>query len=221
VTHNKPAFAVETSKHLSTLAEKVYYQLQAIEAFMKIMGISYNRTFELTQSEVEKLVTDNGKIVINNQISLNLNNIRKHLSFVPLPSISSTFTFTHPLGSVKRVNGTYDLYIGNQHITRLKPQHFATKNCLKSLPIEIDGNQKNVTIASETDVTADFKVMADESLRVNIIGFTDSGRVNENGVKVALNDLNRRFSLDTESRRYRIEVYDEESFCGMVTVQFK
>ena len=37
VTNNKPAFAIETSKNLSSLSQKVFYQLLAIEEFMKIM----------------------------------------------------------------------------------------------------------------------------------------------------------------------------------------
>jgi hypothetical protein len=53
VTHNKPAFAIETSKNLSSLAQKVYYQLNAIESFMKIMGIEFERKFELNEENIE------------------------------------------------------------------------------------------------------------------------------------------------------------------------
>lgn len=221
VTHNKPAFAIETSKNLSTLSEKVYYQLNAIESFMHIMGIEYHRRFNLSKSDVKNLLNNYGKIVINNKISLNLNDIRKNLSFIPLPLIESTFTFTHPLGSVKEVGGAYVLYVGNQVVTRLKPEHFQTKDCISELPMLVDGDQKNVMIASETDVIADFKVDAGDKFRVNIIGFTDPGQKNENGYLVARSDLNRRFSLDNGSNRYRIELYEDDSFCGMVTVQFK
>jgi hypothetical protein len=38
VTHNKPAFAIESSKNLSSLSQKVFYQLLAIEEFMNIDG---------------------------------------------------------------------------------------------------------------------------------------------------------------------------------------
>ncbi|MEA3372491.1 MAG: M99 family carboxypeptidase catalytic domain-containing protein [Campylobacterota bacterium] len=221
VTHNKPAFAIETSKNLSTLAEKVYYQLNAIESFMKIMGISYHRHFTLSKKSVKNLLENYGKIVINNKISLNLNDIRNNLSFIPLPLFESTFSFTHPLGSVKQVKGDYVLYIGNKIITNLKPEHFKTKDCISKLPILVDGDQKDVTIASETFVTADFKVNASDRLRVNIIGYTDSGKKNENGCLVALSDLNSKFSLDNAKRRYRIELYDDNSFCGMITVKFK
>ncbi len=221
VTHNKPAFAIETSKNLSTLAEKVYYQLNAIESFMKIMGVEYQRNFMLSENNVKKLLNDYGKIVINNKISLNLHDIRKNLSFIPLPLRDSTFSFTHPLGSVKQVEGAYVLYIGNKIVTKIKPEHFRTKDCSSELPIVVDGDQENVTIASEIFVTADFKVNASDQQRVNIIGFTDPGKKNENGCLVALSDLNRRFSLDNANRRYRIELYEDNSFCGMVTVQFK
>ena len=221
VTHNKPAFAIETSKNLSTLAKKVYYQLNAIESFMKIMGIEYQRNFTLSENNVNNLLKEYGNIVINNKISLNLNDIRKNLSFIPLPLMESTFSFTHPLGSVKEVEGIYVLYIGNRAITKLKPEYFKTKDCISKLPIVVDGDQKDVTIASETFVTADFKVNASDQLRVNIIGFTEPDKKNENGCLVALNNLNRRFSLDNASRRYRIELYEDDSFCGMVTIQFK
>ncbi len=47
VNQNKPAFAIETSKNLPTLHEKVFYQLRAIEGYMRYMGISYTRSFDL------------------------------------------------------------------------------------------------------------------------------------------------------------------------------
>ena len=221
VTNNKPAFAVETSKHLSTLAQKVYYQLNAIEAFMEIMGIRYTRTFPLSQERVAELLSRHGNVVINNRISLDLDNIRKSLSFIPLESNENTFTFTHPLGSVKQGEGGYVLYIGNREVTRLRPEHFKNGICDASIPFEIDGSPKKVRIASGTFVNADFKVKADENLRVNIIGYTTPDAKNENGRLVRLEDMNPNFSLDSTKRCFRVELYDNDSFCGMVTVHFK
>jgi hypothetical protein len=67
VTHNKPAFAIETSKNLSSLAQKVFYQLVAIEEFMKMMGIEYKRDFELSIQEVDKIIKNYG--IFNNLYS--------------------------------------------------------------------------------------------------------------------------------------------------------
>ena len=57
VNHDKPAFAIETSKNLKQLARKVQYQLRAIEEFMNIMDIKYKRDFDLDNyDEVKKLL---------------------------------------------------------------------------------------------------------------------------------------------------------------------
>ena len=221
ITNNKPAFAIETSKHLSSLSQKVFYQLNAIEAFMQIMGIEYRRSFNLDQQSIDTLLSQNGKVVINNKISLNLDTIRKSLSFIPLESNQNTFAFSHPLGSVKKERGSYVLYIGNREITRLKPEHFDNGTCASSVTLEVDGSTKNVKIGSETDVSADFRVKADADLRVNIIGYTTPERRNENDSLVSLNDLNLDFSIDRTKRCFRVELYDKDSFCGMVTIHFK
>ncbi len=221
ITNNKPAFAIETSKHLSSLSEKVFYQLSAIEAFMKIMGLEYSRSFDLERERIGELLTEHGNIVINNKISLNLKNIRKSLSFIPLESTKNTFAFSHPLGSVKQRKGGYVLYIGNQVVTRLRSEHFVNGTCAKTVPFVIDGYPKNIKIGSETSVNADFIVKADDHLRVNIIGYTTPEKRNENGSLVKMADLNPNFSVDNTKRCFRVELYDNNSFCGMVTVHFK
>ncbi len=221
ITHNKPAFAVETSKNLSNLAEKVFYQLNAIEAFMKLMKIDFSRSFELDQKTVAALLTDSGSVLINNRISLNLNNIRKSLSYIPLESNQNTFAFTHPLGSVLKSGGSYVLYIGNRIVTRLLPEHFGNTDCVSMVPFEVDGKPENIKIGSGIFVNADFVVKADENLRVNVIGFTSPENKNENGSLVRREDLDPDFSLDSSQSCFRVELYDRDSFCGMVTVHFK
>jgi len=56
VTNNKPAFAIESSKNLSSLSQKVYYQLLAIEEFMKVMDISFTRKFNLNENSIHKII---------------------------------------------------------------------------------------------------------------------------------------------------------------------
>jgi hypothetical protein len=89
------------------------------------------------------------------------------------------------------------------------------------VPFEVDGALKNVKIASGTDVNADFRVKADANLRVNIIGYTVPETRNENGSLVKIGDLNPNFSVDRTKRCFRVELYRDDSFCGMVTVHFK
>jgi len=220
VTHHKPAFALETSKSLDSLSQKVYYQLKAIEAFMNIMKIEYKRDFELTQNSVTNIIKNYGNIVINTNIALDLTNIKKNLSFIPLQSRHNGFKFSHLLGNMQRVNNYYNLYIGNKKITSLKAQYFKHRECVENVAFEIDKNQKNVSFSTEISVDADFKVITNEKLRVNIIGFTAKQR-NESGITIAYSDLNHNFSVDKAKKIYRVEFYQDDSFCGMVTVNFK
>lgn len=222
VTHNKPAFAIETSKNLSSLAQKVFYQLVAIEEFMKMMGIEYKRDFELSTHEVDKIIKNYGKLSINNTISLNLNNIKKYLSFIPIKSTPNQFAFSHPLGEVKHVRGRYELFIGNQKVSTLKPQFFKiAEDCPETFAFEVDGSELNATKTSEIDIKDDFKIITNSEYRVNVIGFNKRGLKNESNVTISLKDLDKRFSVDKDGRVYRVEFYKNEEFCSMTMVHFK
>ena len=101
VTHHKPAFAIETSKSLSTLAQKVYYQLSAIEEFMQIMHIDYKRDFDFNINELSKIIDDYGSIVINSNFALDLTDIKDSLNYIPLKRSENTFVFSSLIGSIK------------------------------------------------------------------------------------------------------------------------
>lgn len=222
VTNNKPAFAIESSKNLSSLAQKVYYQLLAIEEFMKIMDISFTRDFQLNEESIEKIVHNYGFLRINNKICLNLSNIKKSLSYIPIKLNSNEFNFSNPLGSIKRINGSYMIFIGNKKIATLKPQYFTmARDCPKVVDIVIDGNITSVNITKDFFVSDDFKVIRKNGVRVNVIGFTSKGVSNESGILIHKNFLNKKFSLDTNSKAYRIEFYRDDEFCSMSVVNFK
>jgi hypothetical protein len=222
VTNNKPAFAIESSKNLPTLSQKVFYQLLAIEEFMKIMDISFTRSFELNPQELEKILKEYGKLSINNNISLKLNNIKKSLSFIPIKSTQNNFSFSHPLGSVKRVSGEYFVYIGNQVITKLRPQYFEiATNCPKSFDLEVDGKQTSYKQTSDIFVNDDFKIIGREGVRVNVIGYTHKTKRNESDITIRLRDIDKRFSVDEDGKTYRVEFYKQDQFCSMFMVHFK
>ena len=71
---------------------------------MKIMKISFVRKFELNTTEIEKVIKNYGTLEINSNILLNLDNIKKYLRYIPIKSNSNEFVFSHPLGSIKRIN---------------------------------------------------------------------------------------------------------------------
>ncbi len=222
VTHNKPAFAIETSKNLTTLSQKVFYQLLAIEEFMNIMGIKFQRDFTMDIATIEKLLRNYGYLRINDNIIINLSNIKKTSRFIPLKFVNNTFIFTHPLGSVrKRRSGRFEVYIGNKLVTNLEPQYFEiAQDCPKNFVIITNKKRKNYNLTSEFFMSDDFIIEKIENIRVNVIGF-DSKLKNESGVPITYRRLSKRYSIDKEKKIFRIEFYKGEKFCAMSLVHFK
>ena len=222
VTNDKPAFAIETSKNLSTLSQKVFYQLLAIEEFMKIMHIEFSRNFVFNEQEIAKIIKNYGTLKINGNILLNFSDIKKSLSFIPIKSKGNVLEFSHPLGSFKKVRGNYVIYVGNKKLTTLKPQYFKmAKNCHKNFDILIDGRETSVAKTSEFFVNDDFKVLKNKDYRVNIIGYYVKGHVDESGLTVNRKDLNKRYSVDKSNKVYRVEFYKNDEFCSMNMVHFR
>jgi len=222
VTNNKPAFAIETSKNLSSLAQKVFYQLLAIEEYMRIMGIEFEREFDLRENEIAKLLQNYGNLIINNNILLNLDNIKNSLSYIPIKSATNTFSLSHPLGDVVKHNGEYIVFIGNKRVTTLRPQYFKlSQNCQQDIALEVDGERVSAPKASEVFVNDYFSVNKYDNTRVNVIGYYSPGVLDESGVEISLEKLDKRFSVDKENRVYRVEFYDNNEFCSMLLIHFK
>ena len=222
VTNHKPAFAIETSKHLSSLSQKVFYQLSAIEEFMKIMKIAYKRKFELNTTEIEKVIQEYGTLEINKNILLNLNNIKKYLRYIPIKSSNNVFKFSHPLGSIRKISNSYFVYIGNKRVTTLSPQYFIeAETCPEEFYAEVDGNVSSYNKASNILVNDDFKILKDNGFRVNVIGFKSKKSSDESDIKIDYKLISKRFSIDNENKIYRVEFYNKDKFCSMSTVHFK
>jgi len=222
VTNNKPAFAIETSKNLSSLTQKVFYQLLAIEEYMNIMGIKYTRNFTLNEKGLAKVIKNYGTLAINNTILLNLCDIKKSLSYIPIKSKDNIFKFSHPLGDVKKIKGNYVISIGNKKITTLRPQYFKlAQDCSQDMGFVIDGKEKLLSQTSDFYVDADFKVIKNKTQRVNIIGYQPKRKIDESEVDISLKNLNRNYSVDKQHKVYRVEFYKKDEFCSMFMVHFK
>jgi len=220
INHNKPAFAIETSKELKTTSQKVYYQLRAIEAFMQIMGMKYQRDFELESENLKNITKSNGKIVINTKISLDLDNLRKNLRYIPLQSNRNELYFSHPLGGAIKGDGFIDLYIGHRKISHVGTSTFPLENCEGPFEAVIDGERKPIHLPSEVKIMSDIVFNAPQGYRLNVIGLTDPRYTNELGIKIARSSLLTRFSLDEKKKRYRAEFYKNDAFCGMVILNY-
>ena len=221
VTNNKPAFAIETSKNITDLTEKVIYQLKSIEEFMKIMDIEFQRDFDINNyEEVKKRLFDFGEVKINENIAFDLSDSRKILRFIPLKKENNEFKFENALGATKIVDNKYEVYIGNINVTNLFPQIFDVKEYKDSIKIEVDGKVINTKLGEVIDVKNSFKIVKNEFFRVNVIGYSKSGVDSEDDILLKKSDMVDSFSIDTNNKQYRVEFYKDNNFYGMITINF-
>lgn len=221
VTNNKPAFAIETSKNITDLTEKVIYQLKSMEEFMKIMDIEFQRDFDINNyEEVKKRLFDFGEVKINENIAFDLSDTRKILRFVPLKKENNEFKFENSLGATKLVDNKYEVYIGNINVTNLFPQVFDIKEYKDSIKIEVDGKVINTKLGEVIDVKNSFKIVKNDFFRVNVIGFSKTGVDSEDDILLKKSDMVDSFSIDTNNKQYRVEFYRDNNFYGMITINF-
>ena len=216
ITHNKPAFAIETSKNIKDLPTKIFYQLKAIEEFMKVVGIECERDFNLTIKEIKNKLKNKGYVIINENTILPLDNIKKRVNFFPMTSKNITFKTNNPLVCVVKEKNYYLVKEAFNTLTVLYPQYFKNLCKIDKIKMEVDGEIKEIKIPSILKVKNYFKVLSQK--RVNIIGF--SSKMNEANIKITKDKLIKRFSIDKNENIYRVEIYDKDSFCGMILVDF-
>ena len=220
VTHNKPAFAIETSKNITDLTHKVIYQLKSIEEFMNIMHIKFERKFDINNYEdVQKKLFDFGKVRVNDNIVFDLSDIKNYTKFVPLKEANNVFKFEHSLGAFRYIDGRYEVYIGNIKVTEFYPQIFEIAKAEKNIKIEVDGKIIEVPFASQIDIKKDFKIQK-SPYRVNIIGFSKAGLDSEDDILIEEKDIQDNYSVDNGKTKYRAEFYKDGKFYGMIILNF-
>ena len=221
ITHLKPAIAIETSKNITELPLKTLYQLSSIEALMEILGIEFERKFELNLENVTQKVNDYGNVKINDNIGLDLSGIRDVINFTPLLAQNNYFDFTHPLGRAKKVKEGYEIYIGHKKVSLLKQDTFPMQCDLKSAEIELDGKATQANFGETLEFSRDFLVKKLEGARVNVIGYSKKGIVSEHNLLIHKNEVDTRYSLDKAKSVFRVEVYQGKNFCGMINLHAK
>ena len=220
VTHNKPAFAIETSKNITELTYKVIYQLKSIEEFMKIMNIEFERDFDLNNyEEVKSRIYDFGKIKINDNIGFDLSDIKNNMRFVPMKKEDNKFDFTHTLAKVKYNNNKYEIYVGNIKICDLYPQTFELANTQNKIQILVDGKEIKTSFGNQIGIKSDFKILKSD-LRVNIIGYSKDGIDSEDDILIKKSDIQDTYSMDNNKTKYRAEFYKDGKFYGMIVLNF-
>jgi hypothetical protein len=216
ITHGKPAFAIETSKNIKDLPTKIYYQLRAIEEFMRIVGIKYEREFDLNIPTIRKLLQKEDYVIINSNTILPVKNVKGVIRYFTITYKKAHYQSENPLVAVVKEKNAYVLYEGFHKRAVLYPQYFKNFCKIKKIKVEIDGKTKEITVPSIIKVKNYFKVLTKK--RVNVIGF--SSKSNEANIEIDKNKIMKKYSVDKNETLFRVEIYDKDSFCGMFLVDF-
>lgn len=222
INNGKAAFGNEASKSLP-VHERVYYHLLALEKYMDIMGIEFERKFELKPKYVRKSIDDDIYISFYDEtIKLPLSQVRKYLNYFPVKKDGSLdFKPSAPVMTVVRTGKTYAIHYGNRRLAILKPDYLDIQNLNETMTFKIDGKSQDIKIGSLVHVNKDFSINPKKNYRVNVIGYKSKNRRNESGIKIKKYQIAKRFSIDKKGQIYRIEFYKNEKFSGMILVKFK
>ncbi len=221
IKNNKAAFGIEASKSFLT-PKRTYYHLLAIESFFRQAGILYKRQFKLSRHHIKKAIDADIQVAFNHQkILLPIEDIRKRLAFIPLQKNSGLkFTVSHPLMTIIPTGDAFSVIHGNRRMTHLSPQYFDYDFGLNNIKMTIDGHTRTVPFGGIVPVKNWFRIPALEHHRVNIIGYTQKDRSNEAGLIVKKEEILKRYSIDKKGSVFRVEVYRNKKFSGMILVDF-
>lgn len=222
IRHGKSAFGIEASKEFVT-HERAYFHLQVVEAFMRELGIGYERDFTLSQRAVRQRIDGNVQLALfGNRIFLDMVDVRRSLSYIPIKKDAPLdVTPSNPLIAVLSSNKALQVRYGNRHITHLEPFYTEYDDSRNSLTMQLDAQRQDVELGSVLTVHDSFKVETLAGYRVNVIGYRRAGSGDDAGVTIRRRDLLQQFSVDRKGQLYRVELYHAERFCGMVLVRFE
>ncbi len=221
IEQGKPAFGLEASKDFGT-TYRAYYHLLALEGYMNAFGIEYQRAFPLTPAGVEHALQSHPRIALfGSKVILDVANAREHIGYVPLKRGSQVeFMASSPLVALVEREGGFQVSYGNRRMTHLHPQYFDYDDSLDVVTVTVDGREVTAPFGSIIPVKGHFEVKPLDGYRVNLIGFPRPPLEDEAGITVARDDFMERFSVDRAGQVFRIEVYRDDQFSGMVLVDF-
>lgn len=222
ITNNKPAFAIETSKNITQLSHKVFYQLKTIEKFMNVMNIKYSRSFELSEENIKKLLNDDGMLEIPpTKITLDLSTLKTYIKFFPMSKDKLVYNSNNPLVAVIKDKDEYKIMNGNILVSTLKPDFIKFEHSLNDIGLIIDGKKTTAKIGSLISAKNSFQIDPINDYRINIIGYSKPGVVSEGGIRVEPKDFIKSYAIDKDETTYMVQFYKDKKFCGMVNIKFE
>ena len=222
INQGKPAFGNEASKNFGTHF-RVYYHLLAVEEYMRIHGIEFERDFKLTPYWVKKAINNEDlKIVLyDNKLLLPVSNARNKLNFIPFKKGSDiSYKANHPLVALLKKKEWYRVCYGNRRKAMLYPEYFEYDNSINTIQVQIDNNKKLVPLGTIINAKNEFLVDVPDGYRVNVIGWKKKGIENEKDVIIKKSEIAKYYSIDKKGKIFRVEIYKDDKFSGMVLVNF-
>jgi len=220
INQGKAAFGNEASKSLPT-HQRTYYHLLALEKFMDIMGIEYERKFNLNDQVVKNIIDNDIEISIyDDKIKLPLSKVRNFINYFPVKDDGTIdFVPSNPLMSIVKKHNEYIIYYGNRRLSKLKADYIPLTKEKTTAKLKIDSKLKEIKFGSVVNVKKDFLVLPKENYRVNVIGYTNKSKI-ETNIKITQKKMKKRFSIDKTGSTYRVEFYTKNKFAGMILVKF-
>ncbi len=221
INNGKPAVGLEASKNLNK-SQRVYYHLLALESYMGRLGLEFERTFELKPRSIQAAIDSNLRLAMfDEKINYLVDNVRRSIYYVPLEKdVDIDFKSNNPLVAVTRSKNNIKVRYGNKNLTSLRPDYFKYDYSLKKMDMLIDGQEKEVELGTIVHVDDNFVANPPEGYRINVIGWRNPNIRNEAYQLIERNKISHRFSVDRKATLYRVEVYKDEYFSGMVLVNF-
>ncbi|MCI7586446.1 MAG: deacylase [Campylobacter sp.] len=236
ISKGKPAYANEASKELDVYT-RIYYHLIALEEYMRIAGLEFERSFELTPKGIEEVMKKEIRLsLFDDRFLLALKDPRASINYIPTPryqQLSSNYQSQNPLIAIvdetrKNKKGKEsketNIYYGNKLLTSIRPQYFEFAHSLPAASVKIDGQDEIVTFGSKIHVDDNIIINSQKNVRVNVIGYENPSK-KETDVKITKKDIQKNFSIDKAGKIFRVEFYEQErgkkdKFLGMFLVEF-
>ena len=221
VSNGKSAFGHETSKSLN-ISQRVYYKLLAMEKFMDIMGIKYERKFAMDIHSIKKILNDDISIKFDGtDIKMPLKDIRNIQTYFPINKDGIIkYLPSNPLIKIIKLKNEYTIYYGNRKLTKLQADYIEHLNFETKINFLIDNEEKIVNFGDTIEVNDYFLIKNNDNFRVNVIGYKNSKGI-EYDVKIYKKEFLKRYSIEKNANMYRIEFYKKDKFAGMILVKYK
>jgi hypothetical protein len=208
---------------------------------MRQMGIEFERDFALTPREVQTALNSNVTLAAyNNKWMLQLDNVRPTISgFLPFKKgADPDIRASKPLLTIVPDKGqpTWRVAYGNKTLSRVNPEFMDFDDSLGSVDMLLDGKPYRVRMGDMVTVRDSFLVKSMPGFRVTAIGAlkekeaeTDKNfssaqphgkKKHQADLTIVHKDFMPRFSLDKNGTTYRVEVYKDNAFAGMILVRF-